>query len=124
ISETVNDQDVIVVKPAQPEVMYVPQYDPAVVYTTPAPAQVTTTEVTTESSDGYSGGELITTGLLAFGAGILVNEIFDDDDEDYYYPHWGGGYGGPAYYPPPYQPRYGNGYRPGHTYNRPPNYHH
>jgi hypothetical protein len=123
-SETINNQDVIVVQPAKPEVVYVPQYDPAVVYTTPAPALATTTQVTTESSDGYSGGEMITAGLLAFGAGILVNEVFDDDDEDYYYPQWGGGYGGPAYYPPPYQPRYGNGYRPAHSYNRPPNYQH
>jgi ribosomal protein L34E len=69
---------------------------------------------------------MITAGLLSFGAGILVNEVFsdDDDDDDYYddyYPQWGGGYGG-AYYPPPYQPRYGNGYRPSHNYNRPVNY--
>jgi hypothetical protein len=123
-NETINNQDVIVVQPAQPEVVYVPHYDPAVVYTTPAAAPATTTQVTTESADGYSGGEMITAGLLAFGAGILVNEVFDDDDEDYYYPQWGGGYGGPAYYPPPYQPRYGNGYRPAHSYNRPPNYQH
>lgn len=122
-TETVNDQQVIVVQPAQPEVVYVPQYDPAAVYTTPAPAQAATTEVVTESSDdGYSGGEMITAGLLSFGAGILVNEVFSDDDDDDYYPQWGGGYGGPAYYPPPYQPRYGNGYRPAHSYNRPANY--
>ena len=122
-TETVNDQQVIVVQPAQPEVVYVPQYDPAAVYTTPAPAQAATTEVVTESSDdGYSGGEMITAGLLSFGAGILVNEVFSDDDDDDYYPQWGGGYGGPAYYPPPYQPRYGNGYRPSHNYNRPANY--
>ncbi|MEZ5572448.1 MAG: DUF3300 domain-containing protein [Halioglobus sp.] len=121
-TESVNNQEVIVVQPAKPEVVYVPQYDPAVVYTTPAPA--TTTQVTTATSEGYSGGELITTGLLAFGAGILVNEVFDDDDDDYYYPRWGYGYGGPPYYPPPYRPRYGNGYRPAHSYHRPPNYQH
>jgi hypothetical protein len=51
----------------------------------------------------------VTTGLLAFGAGILVNEAFDDDDDDY----WGGGYG----YPPPYYPVYGNGYGPSYKYN-------
>ncbi len=63
------------------------------------------------------------TGLLAFGAGMLVNEVFsDDDDDDYYSPNWGYGYGGPGYYPPPYQPRYGNGFRPANGYNRPPNY--
>lgn len=119
-TETVNDQQVIVVQPAQPEVVYVPQYNPSEVYTTPAPAPATTQVVSTEDDDGYSGGEMITAGLLAFGAGILVNEVFDDDDEDYYYPNWG--YGGGGYYPPPYYPRYGNGYRPAHTYQRPANY--
>ncbi len=76
-------------------------------------------------------GTLITTGLLAFGAGLLVNEVFDDDDDwdDYgpnYY-HGGMYYGGRPYYPPPpymYRPPYGNGYYPGHSYNRPPNYQH
>jgi hypothetical protein len=68
---------------------------------------------------------MITTGLLAFGAGILVSEIFDDDDDDYrsgyYYPNYG--YGGMPYYPPyPYRPSYGGGYYPSSGYNRPPNY--
>jgi hypothetical protein len=115
-------QQVVVVQPAQPQVVYVPQYDPQTVYTQPAPAATTTT-TTTET--GHSTGALITTGLLAFGAGILVNEAFDDDDDDDWdYPHWGYGYGGPPYYPPPYRPVYGGGYRPGYGYNRPPNYQH
>ena len=65
--------------------------------------------------------------MLAFGAGILVSEIFDDDDDDwddrynYYYPNYG--YGGMPYYPPyPYRPSYGGGYYPSNGYNRPPNY--
>lgn len=114
-TEEHDNQQVIVVQPANPEVVYVPQYNPTTVYTTPA-ASTTTTVI---ENDGYSGGEMVTVGLLAFGAGILVNEVFDDDD-DYYYPHWG--YGGPGYYPPPYYPRYGNGYRPANRYNRPANY--
>lgn len=122
-TETQNNQQVIVVEPAQPEVVYVPQYDPAAVYTTPAPAPAATTTVTDTASEGHSTGALITTGLLAFGAGILVNEVFDDDDNDkYYYPAYGYGYGRPPYYPPPYRPRYGNGYRPAHGYNPPKNY--
>ncbi len=81
------------------------------------------------TSTGYSGGEMITAGLLSFGAGMLVNEVFGDDDhdghsnDDYYYPRYGYG-GGSPYYPPPYQPRYGNGFRPANGYNRPPNYQH
>jgi Protein of unknown function (DUF3300) len=124
-TDTQNNQQIIVVQPANPEVVYVPQYNPSVVYTTPPPATTTTTTTTAAASEeGYSTGALITTGLLSFGAGILVNELFDDDDDDYYYPRWGYGYGGPAYYPPPYRPRYGNGYRPAHGYNRPGNYQH
>ncbi len=121
-TETQNDQQIIVVQPANPEVVYVPQYNPTAVYTTPAPAApATSTAVsTTTTSSGYTGGEMVATGLLAFGAGILVNEVFDDDDDDYYYPRYG--YGGGGYYPPPYYPRYGNGYRPASGYNRPSNY--
>jgi hypothetical protein len=125
VTEERNDQPVIVVQPANPEVVYVPQYNPTTVYTTPAPAVTTVPAATTSTTtivdnDGYSGGEMITAGLLAFGAGILVNEVFDDDDDDYYSPNWG--YGGGGYYPPPYYPRYGNGYRPANAYNRPANY--
>jgi hypothetical protein len=111
-------EQVIYLKPADPQVVYVPQYDPVAVYA-PAPAATTTTTVVQE---GYSTGALITTGLLAFGAGMLVNEIFDDDDwDDRYYPRYG--YGGGYYYNRyPYRPVYGNGYYPSNGYNRPPNY--
>ena len=119
-------KEVVVLKPAQPEVVYVPQYDPVTAYApVPAPAPATTTAVTEEKS-GHSTGAMITTGVLAFGAGILVNELFDDDDNhnnkyDYYYPNYG--YGGMPYYPPyPYRPAYGGGYYPSNGYNRPPNY--
>ena len=61
--------------------------------------------------------------VVSFGAGILVNEMFDDDDHhDNYYPAWG--YGGGGYYPPPYRPVYGGGFHPAYGYNRPPNYQH
>lgn len=123
-----NNEQVITVQPADPQIIYVPQYNPTVVYTTPAPTATTapasTTTVVEDDDDGYSGGELITAGLLSFGAGMLVNEVFDDDDDDYYSPNWGYGYGGSGYYPPPYYPRYGNGYRPANSYRRPANYQH
>jgi hypothetical protein len=119
-------QEVVVLKPPKPEVVYVPQYDPQAVYA-PAPATVpqTTTVTPVETDKKYTTGNMVTTGLLAFGAGILVNEIFDDDDDDYrhgyYYPNYG--YGGMPYYPPyPYRPVYGGGYYPSNGYNRPPNY--
>ncbi len=128
VTEKQEGQEVVVLKPAEPEVVYVPQYDPVAAYApapaAPAPAATTTT---TEADKGHSTGTLVTTGLLAFGAGILVNELFDDDDNhhnnkyDYYYPNYG--YGGMPYYPPyPYRPAYGGGYYPSNGYNRPPNY--
>jgi predicted small lipoprotein YifL len=123
-------KDVVLLKPAEPEVVYVPQYDPVTAYapasTTTTAAVPATTTTTTVEEKGHSTGTLIATGVLAFGAGILVNELFDDDDDDwdhhdYYYPNYG--YGGMPYYPPyPYRPAYGGGYYPSNGYNRPPNY--
>ncbi len=83
-TETQEGQEVVVLSPPKPEVVYVPQYDPQAVYA-PAPAAATapvaTTTTTTTEKTGHSTGTLVTTGLLAFGAGILVNEVFDDDDD-------------------------------------------
>lgn len=109
---TQDNQQVVTISSPSPEVVYVPQYDPVAVYAPPP----TTTTTTVVKEEGYSGGEMVATGLLAFGAGMLVNEIFNDDD-DYYH---GGGYWGrpPPYYAPyPYRPRYGNGFHPSHGYN-------
>jgi hypothetical protein len=129
-TEEQEGQEVVVLKPAEPEVVYVPQYDPVAAYApapaaAAAPATPATTTAVTEEKTGHSTGAMITTGVLAFGAGILVNELFDDDDDhhknDYYYPNYG--YGGMPYYPPyPYRPSYGGGYYPSNGYNRPPNY--
>jgi Protein of unknown function (DUF3300) len=111
--------DNISIAPADPEIVYVPTYDAQAVYTAPAPAVVETTSypagtsyptTTTAVEDDDDTGALIATGLLSFGAGMLVNEVFDDDD-------WGG-YGGSSYGPPvgwsggyvrPYPPGHGGG---------------
>ena len=78
------------------------------------------------TTKGHSTGSMMATGLLAFGAGLVVANIFDDDDDDYYhndnyYPNYHGGYMPP---PPPYyyRPVYGNGYHPNSNYNRPTQY--
>ena len=129
-TEVEGGQQVITVSPPSPEVVYVPQYDPVAVYAPPpaAPAAAPATTTTVTEDKGHSTGTLVATGLLSFGAGILVANIFDDDDDDwysngYYKPRY---YGPPMpYYPPyPYRPRYGNGYYPSHGYDRPPNYQH
>ena len=136
-----NNQQIVTIAPANPDVVYVPQYDPTAVYsapaagptsapvttattTTTAPAATTTTVVENDDDeDEYDRGDMVVTGLLAFGAGMLVNEVFNDDDDegDYYYPRWGSDYPG-GYAPYRYNPNYGNGFRPANGYNRPANY--
>ena len=131
-TQTQSGKEVIVLEPpASTETVYVPQYDPVAVYapapatTEVAPATTTTTTTTTETDSGYSTGAMVTTGLLSFGAGMLVANLFDDDDDhhnnDYYYPNYG--HGGMPYYPPyPYRPNYGNGYYPSNGYRPPAGY--
>ncbi len=77
--------DQISVVPADPNVVYVPAYDAQTVYTQP----VSSTTVEKEDDTKYTGGELALTGVMAFGAGMIVNEIFNDDDD------WGGYWRGP-----------------------------
>jgi hypothetical protein len=55
--------DVIVIQPANPQVIYVPQYNPTVVYGTPY------------VTPGYSTAAVVTTGILAFGAGIAIGAM-------------------------------------------------
>lgn len=135
-----NNQQIVTIAPANPDVVYVPQYDPTAAYSPPAagpasapvttatttatvPATTTTTVVEHDDDDDeYDRGDMVLTGLLAFGAGMLVNEVFNDDDEgDYYYPRWGSDYPS-GYAPYRYNPNYGNGFRPTNGYNRPVNY--
>ena len=121
-TKTENNKVVVEVKPADPKVVYVPQYDPQVVYTTPPPATTTTT--TTTQSSGVSTGTAVAGALLAFGVGVMIGNAFDDD---HCYPHWGYGsvyYGPRPFYPPAYvyRPVYGPAFRPAYHYNSPPGY--
>jgi Protein of unknown function (DUF3300) len=81
--------DDISIMPADPQVIYVPTYDSQAVYTTAATSPPVVVDSTKEA---FSTTALVTTGLLSFAAGMLVNEIFDDDDD------WHG-YWGPSYPP-------------------------
>ena len=90
----------ITVSPPSPQVVYVPQYDPVAAY---APPATTAPAPTTAEDKGHSTGSMIATGVLAFGAGILVSEIFEDDDDDGDY--WNSqSYGNMWYGPMPYYP--------------------
>src|SRR5271169_2522273 len=137
-------QEIVQIAPADPKVVYVPQYDPQQVYstttTTTAPDGSTTTTTSTsgpatssssnstvvvqqQQSSGVSTGSAVLIGLLSFGAGIAVGAAINNNN--YYYPAWGYGgvyYGGRPYYPPPYHPVYYGGWHGGYGYNRPVHY--
>ncbi len=61
----------VVIQPAQPNMVYVPQYNPTTAYGAPM-----------EAPEGYSEGEVLATGLMSFGVGMLmgalINEGYDD----------------------------------------------
>jgi hypothetical protein len=86
--KTSSGQDVIVIEPANPQVVYVPQYNPQVVYTQPT----TTTVVVQESS---SSADAVAAGLIGFTAGIAMGAAMDNN---YYYGPYGWGYGGAYMY--------------------------
>jgi Protein of unknown function (DUF3300) len=116
-----NGQPYVEIKPADPQVVYVPQYNPVTIYNTPAPAAPV---AATTTQSGVSTGSAVAIGLLSFGVGMAVGSALHHDDY-YPYPSWGYRgvyYGGRPYYPPPYRPAY-PGYRPAYGYHPPANYH-
>jgi Protein of unknown function (DUF3300) len=117
VTQTEAGQQVIIIQPADPKVIYVPTYPPTTVYTQPV-------------QTGPTSGDVAAAAFFGFFAGVIVHSIISDS----YYPcpHWGYGgfyyggrpWGGNTYiYAPHYN--YGGyrpGYRPGGPYYRPPNY--
>jgi len=78
-------QEVIVIEPTNPQVVYVPQYNTEVVYT-----QAPTTVVVVEEDNDSS--EAVAAGLIGFTAGIAIGAAMDNN---YYYGPYGfhgGGY--------------------------------
>src|SRR5687767_10695057 len=73
-------QDVIVIEPANPQVVYVPQYNYTTVYTQPP---TTTTVVVQEDNDA---GVAVAAGLIGFTAGIAIGAAMDNN---YYYGPYG-----------------------------------
>ena len=86
--KTSSGQEVIVIEPTNPQVVYVPQYNPTTVYTQPT----STTVVVQESS---SSGDAVAAGLIGFTAGIAIGAAMDNN---YYYgPYGWGGHGAYMY---------------------------
>jgi hypothetical protein len=130
-TKTDNGQQYVEIKPADPKVVYVPQYNPVTIYNTQAtaaaaPAQTSATSSSgTSSSSGVSTGTAVGIGLLSFGVGMAVGAAINNNNHYYPYPAWGyhGVYhGGHPYYPPPYRPAYPS-YHPANGYHPPANYH-
>src|SRR5688572_9899121 len=85
---TETGQQVIVIEPANPQIVYVPQYNTEVVYTQP-PTQTQTVIVQEDDNDAEMA---IAAGLIGFTAGIAIGAAMDN--HYYYGPYgWhGGGY--------------------------------
>jgi Protein of unknown function (DUF3300) len=83
---TSSGQEVIVIEPTNPQIVYVPQYNTEVVYTQPP---TTTVVVVQEDNDPDVA---IAAGLIGFTAGIVIGATMDNN---YYYGPYGwhgGGY--------------------------------
>jgi hypothetical protein len=85
--KTADGQEVIVIEPTNPQIVYVPQYNTEVVYTQPP-----TTVVVVEEDD--DADEAIAAGLIGFTAGIVIGSTMDNN---YYYGPYGF-YGGAYMY--------------------------
>ncbi len=98
-----NDKVYIEVQPADPQIVYVPTYDPQTVYTTP---------VYIEDDDDDDGSV-----AFAFTMGVMIGGMYSS----YCYPYWGMSsvyIGYRPFYPPAYiyRPIYNPGFRPGYRY--------
>jgi Protein of unknown function (DUF3300) len=82
---TSSGEQVIIIEPANPQVVYVPQYNPTTVYTTPTSSTVVIKE------DDDDAAEAVAAGLIGFTAGIAIGAAIDNN---YYYgPYgWHGGF--------------------------------
>jgi hypothetical protein len=127
-------QQTVIIQPAQPNTVYVPQYNPTSAYGAPVPAPA-----------GYTGSDLLLTGVLSFGAGVLLGSLINNGNNNWGCNWYGGGghsssvkynnnvyvtnnnvypgrypSGGGGYRPPAYRPPNGGGYpRPGYPATRP-----
>ncbi|HMQ92882.1 MAG TPA: DUF3300 domain-containing protein [Amaricoccus sp.] len=72
------EDDQVSIAPADPEVVYVPSYEPAQAF---APAPVGTAPMVVTEGTGFSTGNALATGAIAFGSAMILSEIFDDDDD-------------------------------------------
>jgi hypothetical protein len=82
----------IVIEPAEPDVVYVPQYNPTVVYGAPVPVY----PGWVYHEPAYVASDLVTTGAISFGIGVLVGAAVSHH-HDWGWNSWGVNWGGPGY---------------------------
>lgn len=78
----------IVIESAQPDMVYVPNYNPALVYGAPIPVYPSYVY-----NPGYSSGDMFTAGIISFGLGILVGSAINHHD-GWGWHSWGMNWGG------------------------------
>ena len=78
--QQVSNQPIYVIQPANPQVVYVPQYNPTVVYTAP------------------SAGAVVATSLITFGIGIRDRSFSSASNQPWGWGGWGWGWGGRGVY--------------------------
>src|SRR6516165_6843944 len=82
--QTVTTQgQTIVIQPANPTVVYVPTYSPAVVYGAPVPAY-----------PGYSGWDVAAASMISFGVGMMVGAAIRGPSYGWGWNSWGCGWHG------------------------------
>ena len=82
--QTVSTQgQTIVIQPANPTVVYVPTYSPAVVYGSPVPAY-----------PGYSGWDVAAASMISFGVGMMVGAAIRGPSYGWGWNSWGCGWHG------------------------------
>lgn len=95
----------IVIESAQPDVVYVPDYNPALVYGAPIPIYPNYVY-----HPGY-GGNFIAGSIISFGVGVIVGSALTHHG-DWGWHSWGMNWGG-------HGPGYGSNYGPGNGWARP-----
>src|SRR5271157_2849857 len=73
-------QQTVIIQPAQPNTVYVPQYNPPSAYGAPV-----------QAPPGYSGSDLLLTGVLSFGAGMLLGSLINNGNNNWGCNWYGGG---------------------------------
>ncbi|MEO7068730.1 MAG: DUF3300 domain-containing protein [Rhodanobacter sp.] len=94
-------QQSIEILSAEPDTVYVPNYDPQTVYGEEVPVYPGYSyerPVYDGHSDGYSGSQVVTAGVISFGVGILVGALLENSHHDrgpsYGWNSWGMNWGG------------------------------